>query len=264
MRSPSPRKGKGREMERTTPEIDELTADNTAMTDFDSILDRMREWEKVSKRNSQPRSYSLDKKAGTMQTSTSPIEASSGSNNKNNTNDGQLHSTTQDDSAYLDDVDDFGDMYLDDGKNVETPQSSRPRTPWELFSDEVPSANEPRESSINMLHGTSDYGDIEDEPPTSPVSEKSYSKFRQRGADLMTRHMFSGRMNGERPIYIPMYKRDDYGYLLKLRRNNKGKWGYVKLEKLSQNEKQARLKLFEDPKAKRGYPKPENSKRPET
>ena len=222
----------------------------------------MREWEKVSTRNNQYRSYPWDKKAGTMQTSTSPIEASSDNSNNNNTNDSQLHSTILDGSAYSDDGNDFGDIYSDDGKDVETLQPSQHRTCWELFSDEVTSAIKPEESSTNMLHRTSHYAASEDKPPTSPESENSYSKFRQLGEDLMTRHMFSGRMNGKRPVYIPIYKRDKYGYLFRLKRNKKGTWEYVELEKLSESEKQGRLELFEDPKAKRGYPKLEDLKRP--
>ena len=80
----------------------------------------------------------------------------------------------------------------------------------------------------------------------------------------MTRHMFSGRMNGKRPVYVPIYKRDKHGHLSKLKRDSKGKWEYVRLEALSNSESQARLKLFEDPKAKKGIPKLEDSKRPKT
>ena len=264
MSSPSPRKGKGREMERTTPERLDRTVNDTAKNDLDSIRKRMREREKVSISNNQPHSYPWDKKAGTMQTSTSPIRASSDNNNNENTNHSQLHSTTQDDSVYSDDGRDFNGIYSDDGEDVETLQPSRFRTCWELFSDEVPSAIKSEESSINMPHGTSDYADSEDKPPTYSESENIYSKFRQSGEDLMTRHMFSGRMNGKRPIYVPMYKRDKYGFLFKLKRNKEGSWEYVELENLSESESQARLKLFEDPKAKRGHPKLEDSKWLET
>ena len=233
-------------MEKTTPERLGGTVDNAAKNDFDSILQRMREWEKLSTRNNQLRSYPWDKKAGTMQTSTSPIKASS-DNNSNNTNDSQLHLTPQDSSEYSDDGNDSYDINSDDNKDVETLQPSRHRTHWELFSDEVPSANNSEESSINMLHGTSDYAD-------STESENSYSKFRQNGEDLMTRHMFSGRMNGKRPVYIPIYKRNKFGYLFRLKKNKKGVWEYKELEKLSESELQGRLKLFEDPKAKKDYP----------
>ena len=238
-------------MERTTPEQLDGTVDDTAKNDLDSILKSMREREKGSTRNNQPRSYPWDKKAGAMQTSTSPIEASS-DNNKNNTNDSQRHSTTQDDTEYSDNSKDFNDIYSDDGEEVETLQPSRFRTRWELFSDEVPSAirTKSEESSINML---SDYADSEDQPPTSPEPENRFSKFRQCSADLMTRHVFSRRMNGERPIYVPIYKRNRYGYLCRLKRNEKGRWEYVELEELTESESQARLKLFEDPKDKRDY-----------
>ena len=263
MSSPYRREGKGREMEKTKPERLGGTVDNAAKNEIDSILQTMREWEKASTRNNQPRSYPWDKKAGTMQTSTSPMEASSDNNSNNNTNDSQLGSTTQEDSAYSEDGNNSDEINSDDNKDVETLQPSRHRTHWELFSDEVPSANESEESSINMVRGTSDYADSGDKPPTSPESENSYSKFRQNG-DLMTRHMFSGKMNGKRPVYIPIYKRDKSGHLFRLKKNKKGVWEYVKLEKLSASERQESLKLFEDPKAKKGYPKLEDSKRPKT
>lgn len=115
-----------------------------------------------------------------------------------------------------------------------------------------------------MLHDTSDYAESEVYPPISYESENTYSRFRQNGADLMTRHMFSGKMNGKRPIYVPIYKRDKYGYLHRLKRNGKGLWEYVELEKLSESETRARLKLFVEPKTKKGYSKLEDSKPPKT
>ena len=242
MSSPSLRKGKGREIERTTPELLDVTVDSTAKNDVDSYFERMREWEKISTRNTQYRSYPWDKKAGTGQTSTSPIELSLEKDDDNNTNNSQLRSTTLDDSVDSDDGKDFEDLYSDDGKDVKTLQPSRLRKSWELISDEAPSANDTEESSI----------------------ENSHSKFRQCGTDLMTRHMFSGRMNGKRPIYIPMYDRDKYGYLFRLKRDDKGGWEYKELEKLSESESRAGLKLFEDPKTKKGHSELEDSKRPKT
>ena len=258
MTSPSSNKGKGREIEETTFEIHDETVDDTEENRLDSILEQMREWEKIKIKYDQLRSYTSDKKAGGMQTSTSPIESSSANNN---TNDSLLHSTTQEHSVYSDDGPDLDDIYSDDGEDVETLQPSRFRTGLEQYSDEVPSANRSEQGSIDMLHGTSDYTESEYKSPTPPEPEKSYSQFRQCSADLMTRHIFSGRMNGKRPVYVPMYERDKYGNLFKLKRDEKGKWEYMQLEKLSESESQARLKLFIGPKTKKGNPKLEDSKR---
>lgn len=123
MTSPSPRKGKGREMDETTPERDK-TEDDTVESKLDSILKRMQKWEKESNRNNQPRSYPSDKKAGTTQTSPSTIDASSDINYNNDTNDSQLHSTTQDDKVLSDDGKNFDNLYSDDGKHVEALQPS--------------------------------------------------------------------------------------------------------------------------------------------
>ena len=261
MSSPSPRKGKGREIEDTTPQLLDVTVDNTAENGLESILERMREWEKISKRNKQYRSYPWDKKAGARQTSTSPIEISSDNDYDNSANDSQLRSTTLDDSVDSDDGKDLDDLYLDDGEDVEILQPSKFRG---LLSDEVPSASETKGNSVDMLQGTSDYADSEDSAPFPPKTKTTHSKFRQCGTDLMTRHMFSGRMNGKRPIYVPMYKRNKFGYLFRLKRNDKGRWEYKEVEKLTESESQARLKRFEDPKAKEGHSKLEDSKRPKT
>ena len=258
MTSPSPSKGKGREMDETTPEQDK-TEDNTAENKLDSILKRMQEWDKIAARNKQSLSYPRDDKAGTTHSSLSSIGATSDIN-YNDTNDDQLHSTTQDDKAYPDDDKDRSDLFSNDGKDVEALQPSQFR---EQCPDEVPSVNRRSESLINMLHSTSDYAEPEDYPSMSYESENTYSKFRQNGPDLMTRHMFSGRMNGKRPIYVPIYKRDEDGYLTRLRMNDKGHWEYVEVQKLSESESEGRLKLFVEPKTKKGHSKLEDSKRPE-
>ena len=282
----SPSKGKGREMIETTYERDKTednttenkfdsilkgtqecdetaskqdeSEDNTAESKFDRILERMQEREKILSRNKQPHPW--DDKAGTTQNSTSSINTSSDINN-NDTNDNPLYSFTQDEKGYSDDDKDFGDLFSHHGEDVEALQPSQFR---KQSSDKVPSVNRCSESLINMLCRTSDYAEPDDFPLMSYETENTYSQFRQNGPDLMTRHMFSGRMKGKRPVYVPIYKRNNDGYLTKLKMNHKGRWGYVKVHKLSEDESEAGLELFVEPETKKGYPELEDSKRPET
>ena len=250
MSSPSPRKGKGREMEKTTPEQIDGTVDDTA-NELDSLHERMRYWRKISTRNNQPRSYTLDRKAGTMQTSTSPTEASSDNSNNNNTNDYQLHSTTQDDSVYSNNGDGLVKAFFDNGEGDVPWQPSRSRTSWERSSDQIPGANEPKDFSKYRLLDTSDDTVSEDSRTSFPKPETSFSTFRQCG-ELSTRHVYSGKMRGKRRVYDPMYTRDRDGHLYRLEKDKRGNWEYMKVDKLYEYEEEAiGLELFKDPKAKR-------------
>ena len=183
-----------------------------------------------------------------MHTSTSTLEAPS----INNMNDSDLDSNRQNSS-----------VYSDDGKEAETPQPSRYRMCRELFSYEGGDITEPEEYSTNMLRGISAYAASGDEPSSLPEPEPLYSKFRQSGPDLITLHMFTGRTKGETPIYVPVYKRNDFGQLLKLVRRStgpSGRWEYVELRKLSEEEIEAGLKLWEDPKPEKVSKTPETKK----
>lgn len=201
-----------------------------------------------SDKNIQPRSYPWGKKAGTMQTSISPTEASSDSSNNKATSDYQLHSTTQDKSVYSDNGDDSDKPYFDDGEDNVSLRPIRSHTSWKQFSDESLGDTEPEPMSDDMLHSPSDYATSEDKLPTSPEPKPFYSKFRRCGNDIMSLHMFSGRMNGKRLVYVPVYRRDKYGHLFKLIEVRERVWEYVKLKKLSEDEKQAGATLVKDPK----------------
>lgn len=61
--------------------------------------------------------------------------------------------------------------------------------------------------------------------------------------------MFTGAINGKRPIYVPVYKRNDDGKLLKLVKSRSGYWEYTELKELTEGETAEGLKISKEPKA---------------
>ncbi|KAL9134749.1 MAG: hypothetical protein Q9175_004072 [Cornicularia normoerica] len=107
----------------------------------------------------------------------------------------------------------------------------------------------PREYSGKMVQENSIYETSDEESPSPPASEIFPARYRQTGPDLMTLHMFTGEMNGKRPIYVPVYKRDNGGKLLKLMKSWSGRWGYMEPKELMGEEVDEGMKILEEPEA---------------
>ena len=68
-----------------------------------------------------------------------------------------------------------------------------------------------------MLHGVSKYGPSNDEQQGPPEPATYYARYRKLSPKLMTLHMFTGLKIGNRPRYVPVYRQNSRGKLLKLR-----------------------------------------------
>lgn len=202
-------------------------------SDINFILNRVLQSDDVSTNNDELDSCHLRKKAKLMHTSTSPVEAPSDKNNIDNTD---LYSNKTNSSNYSDNC-----------EQAENWQPSPSRTYPDGFSARHQNTTEPEEFLINMLRGISDYAGSEDESTSSRDSEPFHSHFRNSGPDLITLHMYTGIMDGKMPVYAPVYKRNEVGRLLKLVRDDSGRWEYVELKKLSEEEIEGRLKLVVKP-----------------
>ena len=225
---------KGRKTEEPASQASDRTVDNIA-EDIDSVLKTLAS-NNLSTNYDEPNPNQAGM-AGTTRTSTAPVGAPSGNNMMN---DSELNSNEEDDGIHSDDT-------------IEV-EDARFRTCWELFSDEV----QPEEGSADMLRGISDYVDPDRE------SGSLYSMFRQNGPDLMTLHMYSGTKKGRAPVYIPVYKRDEFGNLYKLERDEHERLRYREVGILSGQEIEAGLKMFEDPEAKKDQRKLEDMLQPKT
>ncbi len=169
----------------------------------------------------EPDPYHLDKKAMLIPTTTSPVDSSSHQIN----NDGSK-STGLESSIYSYD-------------SMEANASGSPQSrmsPERLSADhQAPYALEEDDLS-NITSSISDYEISDDESQSTPAPETYHAKYRKSGPDLMTLHMFTGTFTGNRPRYVPVYKRDESGKLMKLGEDGSGHWGYTKVVVLSEDE----------------------------
>lgn len=106
-----------------------------------------------------------------------------------------------------------------------------------------------RGSSAETVRGIPGYGTPNDDTLSPRPSEMHHAKFRRASPDLMTLHRFTGVMNGQKPVYVPVYKRNSFGRLLKLVKDWEGRWKYIKLETLTDDEVEEGLKILVKPKA---------------
>ena len=218
--------------------IDTLESDPNS--DLNSVLDT----DIISTNGDEPGSHRLHEKSRTMHTPNSPVEAPS--DNNNDDDDDDLNSDKLNVSNYS-----------DDHKETKYLQSSQSRTYPEKLSPGGHITTKSEEYLTNMLPGISDYVASRDEFPSSPTSEPVYYKYRKSGPDLTTLHMFTGMVNGNTPVYVPVYKRNTSGKLLKLMKDLAGRWGYQELSRLSEEEIEGGLKILKKPKA---YAVPQSSK----
>ena len=173
----------------------------------------------------------LDKKAKAIHTPVSSVEASL---NSVNSADSKMRSSSINSM-------DFG--------AAKVFQSSDSRMYQKKHSARL-QITEPKEYSTQKAHGIPYDGTSDDESPSPSPSTTFHSKYRNSGPGLMNLHMFTGKVTGKRPAYVPIYRRNDCGKLLKLVKSCSGNWEYMKLKKLTEEEAEEGLKLLEKPNAK--------------
>lgn len=135
-----------------------------------------------------------------------------------------------------------------DFKVIKILESSKPRVGSEKFSAGHQATTVPRKCFAEMVHGISDCGTSDCELPSPPAAIPFHSRYRKFGPSLMTLHKFTDEMNGNKPIYVPVYKRNDCGRLLKLVKGWYGGWEYMELKVLTTEEVDGGLKILEEPK----------------
>lgn len=129
-------------------------------------------------------------------------------------------------------------------KSPETWQSSRGRS--HLKEGSV--RHSPSEiNAAEILLSLSQGGPSNNTGRRRSVSATHYARYRQINADLMTKHMFTGKKVGKRLKYVPVYKRNRHGKLFKLKEIRAKCWKYVELNKLSEEEVEGDLKMMEEP-----------------
>ncbi|CAF9918186.1 MAG: hypothetical protein ALECFALPRED_000582 [Alectoria fallacina] len=174
--------------------------------------------EDTSNNNDESGLYHLHKKTKVMHAPVSSLNASS-----NNTN--SVDSTLANSS-----------IYSRDSKSAKILQSSRAGICPEKHSARHQNNSVPKEYSAKMLYGFSDYGTSDDESPNPSASVTYHARYRSWGPNLMTLHKFTGKMRGKTPIYVPVYKRNNDGKLLKLVNSWSGRWEYIELKTLTEEE----------------------------
>ena len=205
---------------------------DTLKSDLNSDLNSVSDTHIISTNSDEPGSHHLHKKSKTIHTPNSPVEAPS-DNIIDDLNSNKLNVSS----------------YSDDHEETNLVQSSQSRTYPEKLSPGGHITTKPEKYPTNMLHGISDYAASRDELPSSPASEPVYYKYRKSGPDFETIHMFTGKVNGNTPVYVPVYARDTSGKLLKLTQGSAGRWGYEELVRLSEQEIDGGLKILKRPKA---------------
>ena len=126
------------------------------------------------------------------------------------------------------------------------------------YSDDSVAANVSQSSASHIgpeeLASKEDFDDMatdySDYEASDTASDVYHTRYRQSGPDLMTLHYPTGEMNGRRHVYLPVYRRDSDGKLLKLMRSNSQGWAYKELKIMTEEEVQGGLKKMVKPKAK--------------
>lgn len=161
--------------------------------------------------------YHASKKAQVTHDRISPFEASSNNTNEN--------SDTQNNS-----------IFSSDSRDVDMPRSSQSTQSPERGLIGHQTAASPQRNSAQMLYSLSDHEATDNESPSPHPSTTFHGKYRKSGPSLMTLHMFTGGFRGERAVYVPVYKRNSGGKLMKLGKDRSGCWEYRELKKLTEQE----------------------------
>ena len=216
-------------MEKKKPEpLDQST--NISKDDLNSGLNSVQNTGSTSHIRYKPGSFHLDKKADMMLTPTPPVKASS---------EKQGMEASDWSSSSID---------LDSPKAANILQFFNSRISAERFPDGGQAIFGPNEDSASMVHNTSDHEASDSESQSHPALRTSHAKYRNSGSSLMTLHMFTGEMKGTRAVYVPVYKRNSFGKLLKLVQDLNGKWKYIEWEQLLEEEIDGGLQILEEPK----------------
>lgn len=91
-------------------------------------------------------------------------------------------------------------IYSNDYNAANILQSSQSRICPEKLSSGRQSTTAPEEYLAKTVHSISEYEASDDTPLSPPASETFHAKYRKSSPDLMTLHMFTGKMNGKTPI----------------------------------------------------------------
>ena len=228
-------------MEKKIPEA----LDGTTKTSKGDIM--IGSFENMSVNSDEPRLYHLDKKVKVKHASVLSLDTYS-----NNTNSADSHMTNS--SIYSKDLKagDTSQLSISSKKHsaeiLQSSQSSMfpekhpakvsqsPRSSMTPENYLAGPTTSPKEYSAETLADSSDHWLSEDESPGPPESETFHAPYRNSGPDLMTLHIFTGEMNGEKPIYVPVYRRNNRGKLFKLVQIQSGDWKYLKMKKLTDEE----------------------------
>ena len=189
-------------------------------------LDTIAERERESTRGNEPATLHLDKKLKVTQIPCSSVAASTyiNANEKEN----KENMGFSDNDTISDTLSDTISDSSHEAENTKYSQSS-------LFSQAI--------GQVNLEHR--EYFSSHDESEIPAV----FAEYRQSSLDLMTRHIFTGNMTSKGPQYLPVYKHSELGKLLKLKQDRAGVWKYMELVKLSEDEADGGLKLWELPRA---------------
>ena len=200
---------------------------NTSDRDFHSDSNHLLDPLKMSRDDYKHRLFVLHKKARLVHARASSGEASL--NNISNADADTMNSST---------------AHSSDSKAPENLQSSRVGSHLKAGSVTHTLSEE---YVAEGLHDVSKDAPPNDKGRKPSASTTYYARYRQTSADLMTRHMFSGKKVGKRVLYYPVYKRNRHGKLLKLKEIRSRHWNYVELSELSEEEIEGGLKLMEEP-----------------
>lgn len=200
---------------------------NTLHRDLHNDSDHMTGPENNSSNDDEPSLLHLHKKARTTHAPVSSLQASL--DNVNSVDSNTMNSSTD---------------HSNDSKAPEKSQSSRIRSHLEEGS----SKHTPSEEHVaEVLQDVSKDGPSVDKGRRRHSSPTYYARYRQSGANLMTKHMFTGKKVGKRVLYVPVYKRNSHGRLLKLKKTRPRHWKYVEVSELSEEETEGGLKITEEP-----------------
>ena len=218
-------------MEETMSELLDRSND-TLKDDLNGGLNGMQNTGNTSHLGDEPRSYPFDKKAKIMPTPTPPLKGSS--DEKGMEVSGWSSSSS---------------IYSGCSKSAKILQSSPSRRSEARSSNRDQATFSSNERSARTAQNTSDH-EVSDRRSQSPPALRAFhAKYRNSGSSLMTLHMFTNRMRGTRPVYVPVYKRNSLGMLLKLKKNRHGRWRYIEWEHLEEDEIDRGLKVLENPEA---------------
>ena len=227
---------KSHKMEKSKPE----PLDGFMSTPKDDLIDGLNSVQNTDNTlhiRCKPGSFHFNKKANIMLTPTSPFKASSDKEGMEGMEASDWSSSSS------------SSIYSDGSESANILQSFKSRISAESFPDGGQATFAPNEQSANMTHNTSNHEDSDSDSRSLPALRMTHFKYRNSGPSLMTLHMFTGEVKGTRAVYVPVYKRNSLGKLLKLVEISNGRWRYIEWGVLQPEEIEGGLKILEKPKS---------------